>query len=177
MTHDGLQQHSALRRRDPLAHLEERLVALLRERLERLDGRIRSTGSSNSSQPRNWISRERSVSISSSSSWPSAHWLRLSVRPMTLTSYCSTARRIAEPQPQPMSEQRHPRPQIELGQRQVDLGELRLLQSSCPRARSTRSCRSGSGPGTARRTRWKCRSALGRPRTPAASSPPCASRF
>ena len=64
---------------------------------------IRSTGSSNCSQPCSSTRRVRSVSIASSSSWPNFAWFLLSVRPTTLTSCFSIARFITEPQPHPMS--------------------------------------------------------------------------
>ncbi len=64
---------------------------------------MRSTGSSNSSQP--WIRtsfrRWRSTSSNIALSW--AYWFSLRVKPMTLTSYSATACRMVEPQPQPMS--------------------------------------------------------------------------
>lgn len=65
---------------------------------------MRSIGSSgNSSHP--WIrtSLRRGLSILSNSATQWAYWFSLSVRPMTSTSYSSTAWRMVEPQPQPMS--------------------------------------------------------------------------
>ena len=55
-------------------------------------------------------------------------WFSDSVRPMTLTSYFSTARMIVEPQPQPMSSSVIPGLQAQLAERQVDLGHLRLFE-------------------------------------------------
>ena len=64
---------------------------------------IRSTLSSNSSQPCSRTSTLRSVGISASLALLYSNWLRLSVMPMTLTSNFSIARSSAPPQPQPMS--------------------------------------------------------------------------
>ena len=64
---------------------------------------IRSTLSSNSSQPCSRTSTVRCVGILASLALLYSNWLRLSVIPITLTSYFSIARTSAPPQPQPMS--------------------------------------------------------------------------
>ena len=93
-----------------------------------------------------------------------ACWLRLSVRPMTSTSYCSCARSAVAPQPQPMSSSRMPGLAARLAEREVDLRELRLGQRRVRRGRTSRTSRSSTRRGTARRTRRTGRSGPARTR-------------
>ena len=55
-------------------------------------------------------------------------WFSDSVRPMTLTSYFSTARMIVEPHPQPMSSSVIPGCRPSLPSDEVDLGHLRFFE-------------------------------------------------
>ena len=64
---------------------------------------MRSTGSSNCSQPSSSTRLVRGLSDAANTFSTWAFWFSLSVRPMTLTSYFSIARIIVEPQPQPTS--------------------------------------------------------------------------
>ena len=64
---------------------------------------MRSTGSWNFSHPSNSTRRVRGVSSSSNVFCTCSAWFSDNVRPTTLTSYFSMARRMVAPQPQPMS--------------------------------------------------------------------------
>jgi hypothetical protein len=88
---------------------------------------IRSTGSSNCSQPCSSTRLLRGLSISSNIRATWARWFLERVSPITLTSYFSIARRIVESQPQPMSSNVTGL-EAQLAQRAVDFGDLRLLQ-------------------------------------------------
>ena len=69
---------------------------------------IRSTGSSNSSQPCRRTSTVRDVEMSASIALLYSHWLRLNVMPMTLTSYfCDGELQCTAPTASDV-EQRHP---------------------------------------------------------------------
>ena len=64
---------------------------------------MRSTGSANCSQPSSSTRLLRGLSIWSNDFFTWVAWFFDNVRPMTLTSYFSIARRMAAPQPQPTS--------------------------------------------------------------------------
>ena len=89
---------------------------------------MRSTGSSNCSQPSSSTRLLRGLGDAANTFSTWAFWFWLNVRPMTLTSYFSSARLSVAPQPQPMSSKRHAGLQPQLAQRQIDLGDLCLFQ-------------------------------------------------
>ena len=77
----------------------------------------------------------------------------------TARTPCRVAAWITKlPQPQPTSSTRSPSRRPELLADELELGFLRLLERAAPRRGSTRSCRSSSGRGTARRSRCRRRS-------------------
>ena len=127
--HDRVQQHDAVGRQYSVGHLEEAARSAggrsaRRRRSRRCGRRARGTSPSPPATPAGCggCPSRRTIFCTCSA------WFSDNVRPTTLTSYFSMARRTVAPQPQPMSSSVIPGSRLQLAQRQVDLGDLRLFQ-------------------------------------------------
>ncbi len=174
---DRVQQHHAVGRQRGVGHLEEVVVAVAAEVLERAD-RDDPVDRLVELLPalQQYALGARAVRCGEHASATWAFWFWLSVRPMTLTSYFSSARVHRRAPAAADVEQRHAGLQAELAQRQVDLGDLGLFERHVVALEVRTAVGLRADPERAGRIRRTGRSATARPRS-AASSPGCRSWF